>query len=209
MAVTLALGSAAASPQSALTSFYVARRHFTDSVGAGGNYQESLDVVPQGAGVRVRLIHTSSDYIECSGGVVQAVERLVPASTVASLAGQDLCALTTKQVDTAARRARIRGRVIWESESDTIVATCGPRELVLPLPVQAVVDSTIDRRDPAVASALRLFDRVYDRVFGSDVSLEDSTGTAMVPYLRSGRFAAVLSPQAFANYTGPQRNRIQ
>jgi TonB family protein len=209
LAVTIALGLGAAGSQPpALSSFYIERSHFSDAFGAGGNYTEYLDVVPQGADVRVRLIHYSGDYIPCSGGAIEAVERIVPASTVRSLAGQDLCALTQKQIDAAARRARIGNLTIWESESDTIVATCSAREFVLSLPIRANVNSTMDRRDPAVASALRLFERVRDRVFAPDVPLTDAAGTALVPYLRSGRFAAVLSPQAFADYTGPQRNPL-
>ena len=156
----------------------------------------------------MRLIHYSADYILCSGGALEAADRMVPASTVAALAGQNLCALTQKQIDTAARRAKIRDQTIWESESDTIVATCGAREIVLSLPVRATINSSIDRRDPRVAAALRLFERVRDHAFGSDIRLDDAAGTALVPYLRSGRFAAVLSPHAFENYTGPQRNPL-
>lgn len=88
------------------------------------------------------------------------------------------------------------------------MATCGARSHVLELPVRASVDSTIDRRDPAVASAFHLFDRAWGRVFEADTRLSEAAGTALVPYLRSGRFAAVLSPQAFENYSPARRSPV-
>lgn len=81
------------------------RNHFSDAIGTA--YLEYLDVVPQGAGVRVRLIRVSSSPGECGGSVVEAVERIVPNVTVSSLASRNLCALEQQQVDAARVRKRI------------------------------------------------------------------------------------------------------
>src|SRR6185369_9684601 len=100
LAMSLALVGAGARQDAGLASFYVERNHFaTDLLGAGETYSEILDIVPERTGVRARLIHAAWDYMGCDGGAVAAVERIVPGVTAGSLAGQDLCALTSTQVD--------------------------------------------------------------------------------------------------------------
>jgi hypothetical protein len=205
----------------ALESFYIGRHFFSDDL-SGWNKQV-LEVIPRGDGVRVRLIRLSLANPFCDGVLVQAAERVIERTTVAKVAGLDLCTLDGAHVEAMLNRASPRAaRSRTETAAATIVATCAARETVLSFPYDDSVDwKRLERSSPRVAQAGHLFDHVVDRTFGPRLTFDwgrpaqihgfDTVGTTVVPDLVSGRFATVLDSaitDRLRDYTGPPSRHL-
>ena len=216
LALLVPVQRAAAPP---LQSFYVGRVHTSDFI-PGWNRQV-LEAVPEGGGVRVRLIQVALANTNCDRILVQAVEARLPDTTVEALAGQNLCSLDYGTVAKALAKARGRAPA-YEPATTTVVPMCGLPETVLDFPQGVAIDwKTLERRSPAVAAAGQLFDRLRERAFGKDFTFDtkdaaklrqlDALGTAVVEDVVSGRFATVMDvtfTKPLIGYAGPPSREL-
>jgi TonB family protein len=219
--IGIALLAPPAGNPAALQSFYVARYARSDHISDWND--QILDVVPEGDGVRVRLVRISLANEYCDRILVEAVERVVPHTTPQRLAGQDLCTLDAGRVDAALEDARARGVGLTEWSASSVIATCGARESVIAFPAGPTIDwHVLKRRHPEVHAAGELFYRVRERVFGRRFTFDpdkgprpsaqwESTGTSVVPYLLSGRFDSVLVDHLvqLKTYSDPPSRQLQ
>ena len=134
----------------------------------------------------------------CSPLLVSAVERVLPRTTVATVAGADICANTEQSVD-AAIKAAPRTAELTEAASQMIEARCGADERVLWFPFDVHVDRrALARSSPRVAELQTMIYRVRDRVFGKSFWFPGKTadeqrdrearGASLVPELKSGKY---------------------
>ena len=181
-----------------LRSFYVVRYFFSDDLSAWND--TVLDVSPLGDDVRVRLIRVELAHPACSALLVRAVERVVPKTTVARVAGTDICENTEKSVEAAVEAAH-KTDVHRETARQVIAARCGDEERVLGLPYDVDVDQRMMKRSaPRVAQLEEMIYRVRARVFGKAFWFRaeaeaqeremETLGASLVPELTSGKFNA-------------------
>jgi hypothetical protein len=196
---TIALHRASARSHSkdTLESFYVARFYFSDYL--PGWSDQILDVTPQGDDVRVRVIRISQANDFCPGLIVRAAEHLFPHTSVRKVAGRDICAYTSSEVDAALKAAAQYGRDPSDSATETLVAKCGTTQKEFDFPYPAQVDQKVlHQSSPAVSDIWDTNYRVFRRAFGKNFSFNESTpeqekemeqlGTKLVPELISGKY---------------------
>jgi Gram-negative bacterial TonB protein C-terminal len=202
-------------PPPPLESFYIGRSTFSDAVAAWS--EELLEVTSRDDGVRVRVIRVSLANLHCDRVIVQAAERIFPGTTVGTMAGQNLCALDGKTVESAVARASARSTGVYESAKSTIVARCGGREHVLSFTYDSTINWTaLERRDPRIAAAGRLYLQLRARAFGERFSFDprnveadrqqSALGTTVVPDILAGRFDTFFGTRftsELGGYTGP------
>jgi hypothetical protein len=196
--ILIASISAKSSGVDRLQSFYVARFYFSDYLPGWSN--TILDVQPRGDDVRVRLIRISEENAYCPAYLVRAVERVYSHTTVGKVAGRDVCAFSSDEVDAALKSAAPKYRYDpSDSATETIVAKCSNKEREFDFPYPAEVDrKALDRQDHAVS---RLWDTRYDvwmRAFGRKFSFDTpdaqaqklmrDLGAALLPELKSGKY---------------------
>jgi hypothetical protein len=187
-----------------LRSFYVVRGHGSD---AGNSYADILDVAPLGEDVRVRWIRMSYSNEPCQGNLVDAEERIVRHTTVAALAGSDLC-IGQRRLNEAIEPFSEPWRgTSFEWGTTTVVAICRGRESVLSMPENKIIDyEALRRRDSLVVAVSDVFNHVKNTVFGGEVNFWESTpeqsrrrealGLAVIPEIESGRYRAVIHLRA-------------
>jgi Gram-negative bacterial TonB protein C-terminal len=208
-------GTSASHGQGALESFYVARFYVSDYL--PGWSDTILDVQPEGGDVRVRLIRISQAVDFCPTYLVRGVERVIPHTTVRRVAGRDVCAFSSDQVDAALKGAASKvGRDRSDSAAETMVAKCGAEEKEFDFPFPAAVDlKTLDRDHPDIG---RLWSTRYDvwkHVFGNKFAFDTpdtaaqkamkDLGTQILPELKSGKYqraynGSECAGQKCANY---------
>lgn len=184
--------------QDTLQSLYIASFFVSDALGE--DFDQILDVAPQGDDVRVRVIRISPVNAFCPGVLVRATERILPHTTVSKLAGKDLCSLNGQNINDAINAARPNCVVDpSDSASQTIVAKCGTATKVLEFPYPVEVNWKALKRSSPDADALWNIDyRIERRAFGkhspfyepsSDQEKQlEHAGTAVVPELLSGKY---------------------
>ncbi len=163
-----------------------------------------LDVRAEVAGVRVREIRIAPMNRNCGHNVtVKAVERLLPNTTVAKVAGKfKLCSYPDDDfagVIQVARREYIESESVETSASHTIVAKCGTQERLYELPYPETLKfEALQRADPRITALWDLADDVEERAFGKDFSFGGATaaqnkerqelGAKFVPEIMGGKF---------------------
>jgi hypothetical protein len=184
-----------------IASFYIVTEHFSDA--RPGPFEvvteeRLLDVVRVDNGVRVRLIRFTWRG-GCPGMWVEAAERVIPRTSVASMSGVDLCAIDEKKAASTLKRSRIRNLMVFASDYDTIVAACQGRVKVFHLSDSTLYNmESLRSRNSALAQAVEMFTRVRDRAFGDENPFEhygqqltpeqQKVAAAAVADLESGRF---------------------
>jgi hypothetical protein len=108
-----------------LQSFYIVRFFFSDDLSSWNH--TFLDVTPVGIDVRVRVIHIALANASCDALLVRAAEHVVFRTTVAKVAGTDVCSNTEQSVEAALAAAKTSS-TITEAASQIIVARCGVKE---------------------------------------------------------------------------------
>jgi TonB family protein len=161
-------------------------------------------VEQQGRDVRLRAVEVVFPNEYCPKLVVRAAEKIVTNTTVQKLAGTPVCSMTNARVDAALKKARDRhgGYIDFQGSIDAVVAECGgeTREFVLEMP--PVVDQDRLRRgSPDVGALFDLARRLRSVILASE-AYDEALGTALVPYLLSGKYSALLTPK-LSSYTGP------
>jgi hypothetical protein len=179
-----------------------------------------VNVEPLGTDVRVRAVRVSAANEWCPGWVVQAVEKIVPRTTVQAVTGVRVCAISKQRVDTALKRAPDHyGYVDFVGSIDAVVADCDGVKRAFVFKMPPLIDRTVLRRRAPDVSALwdigrRMRSLAGDR--GASNPFEDSTpegrsaretlGTSMVPDLLMGVYAGYLK-QRLTAYIGPPIQR--
>ena len=173
-----------------------------------------------GTDVRVRAVRVASTSEYCGIPLVQAVERVLPRTTVASVAKLAVCSMSQQQVDRALKEAPDPYMYIdFGFRIDAVVADCGgvDKEFVFTLP--PMVDrKKLARRSPDVSALWNLGERLRAVAFDSRSTTPFETGTSesrrereargttIVPDLLAGRYAEYLKP-TLTGYTGPPAQR--
>jgi hypothetical protein len=179
-----------------------------------------VSVEALGADVRVRVVRVAEASEWCPGWVVQAVEKMVPRTTVQAVAGVRVCAISTQRVENALKRAPAHyGYVDFIGSIDVVVADCGGRERVFVFKMPPLIDRAVLRRRAADVSALwdiGVRTRALASHSGASDPFEDSTpavraarealGTSIVPDLLAGTYGDYLK-QPLTGYTGPPIQR--
>jgi len=171
--------------------------------------------------VRIRAVRVENANRECPSLVVQAVERVVPATTVQALAGTPVCSMTAARVEAAHRQAPYRGGdlVDFIGSIEALIAQCGGEERGFTRIAPPLVDDTVlHQRTPDVAALwdllprlqhLALDSREVDAFAGASPAVQaqrEALGTALVPTLLQGRYGPYLR-RVLADYTGPPAER--
>ena len=204
---------ALAKPPTAVQSLHL--RATTGSMG-----DDFVFVEPVEAGVRIRAVRVENAN-ECPSLVVQAVERIVPATTVQALAGTPVCSMTEARVEAAHRRAPYRGGglVDFIGSVEALIAQCGGEDRGFTrISPPLVDDKVLHRRSPDVAALWDLLPRLqhvaldsreFDAFAGASPAVQaqrEALGTSLVPTLLQGRYGPYLR-RALADYTGPPAER--
>jgi TonB family protein len=185
-----------------LGSFYVVTQAVSDK---GTPWADKiLDVRAEVGGVRVREIRIAPMNRNCAHHVtVKAVERVLPNTTVAKVAGKfKLCTYPDDDfagVIQVAKRDYIESESIETSASHTIVAKCGTQERLYELPYPETLKfETLKMADSRITDLWDLAEDVEDRAFGKEFSFAAATpeqnrerqelGAKIVPEIVSGKF---------------------
>jgi TonB family protein len=185
-----------------LGSFYVVTQAVSDK---GTPWADKiLDVRAEVEGVRVREIRIAPMNRNCAHNItVKAVERLLPNTTVAKVAGKfRLCSYPDDDfagVIQVARRDYIESDSIGTSASHTIVAKCGTQERLYELPYPETLKfEALKMADSRITALWDLADDVEERAFGKDFSFGRATaaqnrerqelGAKVVPEIMAGKF---------------------
>jgi TonB family protein len=196
----------------ALGGFYVVTQAVSDK---GTPWADKiLDVRAEVGGVRVREIRIAPMNRNCAHHVtVKAVERVLPNTTVAKVAGKfKLCTYPDDDfagVIQVAKRDYIESESIETSASHTIVAKCGTQERLYELPYPETLKfETLKMADSRITDLWDLAEDVEDRTFGKDFSFAAATaeqnrerqelGTKVVPEIMAGKFDAGFPDSACA-----------
>lgn len=175
----LSAQSSAPTPSSTgLQHFYIFTQDISDASPFWFDY--ILDVKPSANGTIVQFIRIAPINAFCTRHItVKAVDRIVPASSVASVAQTRLCSLTESKVRSAIKAAEPEAiQSITEAASHTIVAVCGTKKRVFDLPYRESVDfDVLNKKSPAVAALWDLYPDVIHRVFGSNFSFYGVSGS--------------------------------
>jgi TonB family protein len=173
-----------------------------------------LDVRAEVGGVRVREIRIAPMNRNCAHNVtVKAVERVLPNTTVAKVAGKfKLCAYPDDDfagVIQVAKRDYVDSDSIETSASHTIVAKCGTQERLYELPYPETLKfEALKRADSRITALWDLADEVEERAFGKDFSFGGATteqnkerqelGAKFVPEIMAGKFDSGFPDKACA-----------
>jgi hypothetical protein len=174
-----------------------------------------------GPDVRVRAIRVASTSDECYVPLIEAVERTVPRTTVAAVAGIAVCSITENHVEQALKDAppARHSTVDFIGRIDAVVAECGnsDKEFVFVMPPRIDHDQ-LRRNAPEVQDLWDLGHRMraialdrsplpdlpFDNTFNSFVpevrAARQALGTAMVPVLLSGKYKDYLVGAGLASY---------
>jgi TonB family protein len=186
----------------ALGGFYVVTQAVSDK---GTPWADKiLDVRAEVEGVRVREIRIAPMNRNCAHNVtVKGVERLLPNTTVAKVAGKfKLCSYPDDDfagVIQVARRDYIEPDSIGTSASHTIVAKCETQERLYELPYPETLKfEALKMADSRITALWDLADDVEERAFGKDFSFGRATaaqnlerqelGAKFVPEIMAGKF---------------------
>lgn len=173
-----------------------------------------LDVRAEVGGVRVREIRIAPMNRNCAHLVtVKAVERVLPNTTVAKVAGKfKLCSYPDDDfagVIQVAKRDYIESDSIGTSASHTIVAKCGTQERLYELPYRETLKfEALQMADSRITALWDLADDVEDRAFGKDFSFGGATaeqnkerqelGAKFVAEIMAGKFDSGFPDKACA-----------
>jgi TonB family protein len=205
---SVALICAAASPPAQSTNvlqrFYIVSHVVSDASPFWYNYV--LDVKPTEKGALVQEIRIAPLNSYCTSPItVKAVERLLPSSSVKSVAKLPLCSLKEADFVSAIKAASQHGvGSIDDTVGFTIVAQCGTTGRFFDLPLVESIDlAWLKKNKPSVAALCDLSSNVTQRVFGKEFSFygvssdQDEAfqelGAKIVPDLKAGSY-----DQAFA-----------
>ena len=222
VALILATTEMPANAPDALQSFYIVSHVVSDA--SPFWYDYVLDVTPTEKGTRVQYIRIAPANSYCVRAVtVKAVERLLPGTTVKSIAKKPLCSLDEGNVASAIKAAGRGGGVIDDTVGFTIVAKCGAAGGFFDLPyVESIDFKWLEKNRPSVAALYYLSENIRKRVFGKDFSFygvsseQDDAfqqlGARVVPSLRAGLYDQAFSPDGplsvvMDDYTGPVDER--
>jgi hypothetical protein len=186
----------------ALAGFYVVTQAVSDK---GTPWADKiLDVRAEVGGVRVREIRIAPMNRNCAHNVtVKAVERVLPNTTVAKVAGKfKLCSYPDDDfagVIQVAKRDYIESDSIGTSANHTIVAKCGTKERLYELPYPETLKfEALKRADSRITALWDLADDVEERAFGKDFRFGGATaeqnkerqelGAKFVPEIMGGKF---------------------
>src|ERR1700735_3011903 len=200
--VTAGAGARQSKEEIELGSFYVVTQAVSDK---GTPWADKiLDVRAEGEGIRVREIRIAPLNRNCAHQItVKAVERVLPNTTVAKVAGRfKLCSYPDDDfagVIQVAKRDYIESDSVGTSASHTIVAKCGTQERLYELPYPETLKfEALQRADSRITALWDLADEVEDRAFGKDFSFGKATaeqnksrqelGAKLVPEIRAGKF---------------------
>src|SRR5262249_20102378 len=142
VALIFADAGAPANTHNVLETFYVVSHVVSDA--SPFWYDYVLDVTPAEKGALVQTIRIAPLNSYCTKPItVKAAERLLPSSSVKSVAKLPLCSLTEADVTSAIEAARQRGSVtIDDTVGFTIVAQCGTTGRFFDLPLAQSIDLT-------------------------------------------------------------------
>jgi hypothetical protein len=163
-----------------------------------------LDVRVAGDGVRVRFIHIAPVDSKCPHAVaVKAAERVIPKTTVASVAGKfKLCSYPEDDFAGVIEVAKRKEEEIDVARpiSRTIVARCGEEERLFELPDKDTVKfDALKLADPRISALWDMAGDVETRVFGKDFSWSGTPeqekrlqelGAKVVPDILAGMFSS-------------------
>jgi TonB family protein len=200
VAVIFAATSTPTNKQNVLERFYVVSHVVSDA--SPFWYTYVLDVTPTDKGTLVKDIRIAPLNSICTKEItVKAVQRLVPGSTVESVANLSLCSLKKADVESAIKVAKKRsgGATIDDTVGFTIVANCRTRDRFFDLPfVQSLDLDWLKKNKPSVAALYDLSWDVTQRVFGEKFSFYGASsdqddafqelGAKIVPDLKAGRY---------------------
>lgn len=147
---------------------------------------------------------------------MQAVEKVLPHTTVQAVAGRRVCAISRQRVESALKRSPDRyGYVDFIGSIDAVIADCGAAEREFVFAMPPMVDRhALSRRAPDVAALWALgarmrrlaSDRKADDPFMDAMSdsraAREALGTSIVPELLAGKYAPYLTPR-LTGYAGP------
>jgi hypothetical protein len=183
--------------------------------------EDFVSVEPAGDGVRVRAVHVLTSNNWCPLTVVEAMERVLPATTVQTVVGVPVCDVSDAEVRRAVAKAPdFRGYVDFRGRIDAVVADCGERERGFAFVMPPVIDvAKLQRQSPRVAAIKGLGTRLralvtggapdaYDPFEGmsaADRPTREALGTALVPELLRGPYSEVLTPRLTGYTQAPAR----
>lgn len=185
-----------------LGAFFVVRQAFSDK---GPGWSDTiLDVRDEVGGVRVREIRIAPINRNCARNVtVKAVERLIPNTTVAKVAGKfKLCSYPEDDfagVIQVARRSEVETDGLESAVNRTIVAKCGTQERFYELPDPEMLKfDALKLADRRITALWDLAGDVEERAFGKDFAFSAATaeqnkerqelGAKIVPEIMAGKF---------------------
>jgi TonB family protein len=200
--VSACAGTTQSKEEIALAGFYVVTQAVSDK---GTPWADKiLDVRAEVGGVRVREIRIAPMNRNCAHNVtVKAVERVLPNTTVAKVAGKfKLCSYPDDDfagVIQVAKRDYIESDSIGTSASHTIVAKCGTQERLYELPYPETLKfEALHRADSRITALWDLAGDVEERAFGKDFTFGGATaeqnkerqelGAKFVPEIMGGKF---------------------
>jgi TonB family protein len=195
---------------------------------------EIISVESVGEDVRVRVMRVASASEYCREPlVVEAVERVLPRTTVQAVAGVRICSLSQATIDAALARAREPGvsYVDYFGSAHTIVANCGGTEKVLEMDDhgRSYVDFDMLRhKSREVFGLWRVGERAAARLLNKRINPDEdyfdlfdehaaaarepreALGASLVPELRSAKYRAAFDDELtkrLEGYTGPPADR--
>ncbi len=184
-----------------LSEFYVVWQGVSDASPHWWTY--ILDARAEGEGTRVRYIRIAPANSFCARDItVKTVERLLPRTRPRQLAQPlHICSLSEIYAQTAIRRSHIQTAVVVDEHpvSSVIVARCGSRESIFPLPYLQTLDfKELKKKAPDVAALWALADEIPERIFGREFPSEahtteqdselQSLGAKVAPEIFSGKY---------------------
>ena len=210
--VTAGAGARQSKEEIELGSFYVVTQAVSDK---GTPWADKiLDVRAEVGGVRVREIRIAPTNRNCAHTVtVKAVERVLPNTTVAKVAGKfKLCSYPDDDfagVIQVAKRDYVESESIGTSASHTIVAKCGTQERLYELPYPETLKfEALKMADSRITALWDLAEDVEDRTFGKDFTFAGATaqqnrerqelGAKTVPEIMAGKFDSGFPDKACA-----------
>lgn len=216
-AAWLVAAPAGAQTADGLRSFY-ARVHenFGDDI---------VSVEPSGSDVRVRVIRVALADERCPAQLVEAVERILPETTVQAVAGVRICDISNRRVARALAAAPSPYSLIdFIGSIDITVAACPTGERVFVFRMPPLVNTDKLRRQAPDVEALwevgrkvrtLATPRVGREPFGDESpgarTAREAFGTSLLPELRSGRYDAAFPDHYFATlldgYAAPPEQR--
>jgi hypothetical protein len=180
-----------------LESLYIVTRVVSDASPFWFEYV--LHVKPQGKDVLVREIRIAPLNSACTNRVtVKAADHLVKHASLQRVVGLDLCSLNVGAVASVIAGAQpSRAVSIWDTASQTLVASCGNTKKVFEIPHPESVDpEKLKKTNPQVASLWDLAYNIRRDSFGEKFSIYDNSashdktlqalGAEIFPAIKSG-----------------------